>query len=70
VAVDASACSSAAEGSFEIRFTREKETAPDLEFLETFVWRPPSVHVVVNFSADEAVGQYRIENVSPCTCHH
>ena len=68
VSVDASACVVNAEGFFEIVFTREKETAPDLEFRERFAWRPPAVKVVVDFSADEAVGQYRIENITSCVC--
>jgi hypothetical protein len=68
VSVDASRCTAKATGTFDIVFVREKETAPDLEFSERFVWRVPSVKVQVDFAADEAVQSYRIDNVTPCNC--
>ena len=68
VAVDASHCAAEATGTFEIVFVREKETGPDLEFRERFVWRAPSVKVQVDFAADEAVQSYRIDNVTACDC--
>ena len=68
VAVDAAHCAAKATGTFEIVFVREKETAPDLEFRERFVWRAPSVKVQVDFAADEAVQSYRIDNVTACDC--
>jgi hypothetical protein len=68
VAVDASHCAAKATGTFEIVFVREKETGPDLEFRERFVWRAPSVKVQVDFAADEAVQSYRIDNVTACDC--
>jgi hypothetical protein len=68
VAVDASHCEANATGTFEIVFVREKETGPDLEFRERFVWRAPSVQVRVDFAADEAVQSYRIDNVAACDC--
>jgi hypothetical protein len=68
VAVDATHCAAKATGTFEIVFVREKETAPDLEFRERFVWRAPSVKVQVDFAADEAVQSYRIDNVTACDC--
>jgi hypothetical protein len=68
VAVDASHCAAKATGTFEIVFVREKETGPDLEFRERFVWRAPSVKVQVDFVADEAVQSYRIDNVTACDC--
>jgi len=46
-------------GYFEIIFTRVNEVAPDLEFRERYEWRPPSVEVVVNFAANEAVERAR-----------
>jgi hypothetical protein len=61
-------CAAEAIGTFDIVFVREKETAPDLEFRERFVWRVPSVHVHIDFAADEAVQSFRIDNVTPCTC--
>jgi hypothetical protein len=68
VAVDASHCAAKATGTFEIVFVREKETGPDLEFRERFVWRAPAVKVQVDFAADEAVQSYRIDNVTACDC--
>jgi hypothetical protein len=68
VSVDASECAAKGTGTFEIVFVREKETAPDLEFRERFVWRTPSVNVKVDFAADEAVQRYRIDNVTSCAC--
>ena len=68
VAVDASHCAAKATGTFEIVFVREKETGPDLEFRERFVWRAPTVRVQVDFAADEAVQSYKIDNVTACDC--
>ncbi len=68
VAADAAHCAAKATGTFEIVFVREKETGPDLEFRERFVWRAPSVKVQVDFAADEAVQSYRIDNVTACDC--
>jgi hypothetical protein len=68
VSVDASRCAANSAGYFEIVFTRLKEIGPDLEFREQFIWLPPSVKVGVDFAADEAVAQYRIDNITPCSC--
>jgi hypothetical protein len=68
VPVDASRCVVQSQGHFEIVFLRLKEVAPDMEFRERFIWRSPSVDIRVDFSADEAVGRYRIENITPCRC--
>jgi hypothetical protein len=68
VSVDASRCAANSAGYFEIVFTRLKEIGPDLEFREQFIWLPTSVKVGVDFAADEAVGRYRIDNVTPCAC--
>lgn len=57
-------------GYFEIVFTRISEVAPDLEFRERYEWRPPSVEVVVNFAAAEAVERYRVENITSCVCRN
>ena len=77
VSVDASACTADSKGSFEIVFTRLSENAPDLEFHKqfmwsapSFVWQVPSVGVDLAFAADEAVGRYWIENISPCACRN
>jgi hypothetical protein len=66
--VDTSGCAANSAGHFEIVFTRLKEIGPDIEFREQFVLLPPSVKVEVDFAADEAVGRYRIDNITPCPC--
>ena len=76
VAVDASACTENSKGYFEMVFTRLSENAPDLEFRKQFLWSAPSfvwqasssVSVGLAFAADEAVEQYRVENVTQCVC--
>jgi len=68
VSVDTSGCAANSSGYFEIVFTRLKEIGPDIEFRERFIWLPPSVKVGVDFAADEAVGRYRIDNITPCPC--
>ncbi|HEY2137202.1 MAG TPA: hypothetical protein VGH49_15025, partial [Xanthobacteraceae bacterium] len=55
VSVDASRCAESSTGTFEIVFTRLKETGPDSEFRQRFGWQPPSVKAGVDFWADEAV---------------
>ncbi len=68
VSVDVSRCQPNSSGYFDIVFTRLSETAPDLEFSERFAWRPPSVAVGVNFAANEAVQQFRVDNITSCVC--
>lgn len=67
LSVDASRCTTTA-GYFEIGFSRLKETAPELEFREQFIWSAPSVRLAVDFAADEAVEAYWIDKVYPCPC--
>jgi hypothetical protein len=68
VSVDASHCAANSAGYFEIVFVRLKEIGLDIEFRERFAWTPPSVTVAVDFWADEAVGRYWIDNITPCLC--
>jgi hypothetical protein len=68
VSVDASRCAANSTGTFEIVFTRLKETGPELDFRERFAWQSPAVNVVVDFAADEAVQRYRIDNITSCAC--
>ena len=77
VSVDASACTENSKGKFEIVFTRLSENAPDLEFRKQYMWSAPSsvwsvplLGVGLALAADEAVGHYRIDNVTPCTCRN
>ena len=77
VSIDASACREDSKGKFEIVFTRLGENAPDLEFRKQYMWSAPSsvwsvplLGVGLALAADEAVGHYRIDNVTPCTCRN
>jgi len=69
LSVDASRCT-ATSGRFEIGFDRLKEIAPDMKFVEQFTWKPGRVEVSVDFWADEAVLDYSINYVEPCTCRN
>jgi hypothetical protein len=62
-------CAVDSGGFFDIVFTRLSENAPDLEFRQRFAWSPFAQNVALDFAADEAVAEYRIENVTPCVCH-
>jgi hypothetical protein len=73
VSVDASRCAANSAGYFEILFSRLKETAPEIDFREEFMWfaydwLPPVVRVEVDFSADEAVEGFWFDIVTPCPC--
>jgi hypothetical protein len=68
VLVDASRCATNSMGSFEIIFSRLKETGVEIAFSEKFTWSSPAVTVAVDFWADEAVERYWISNVSACVC--
>ncbi len=73
VSVDASRCTKNSAGYFEILFSRLKETAPEIDFREEFIWfafdwLPPVVRVEVDFSADEAVEGFWFDTVTPCPC--
>ena len=67
ISVDTSVCAARA-GHFDVVITRTIEYGPDLTFRERFVWTPPSVTVAIDFSANEAVGAYWLENVTTCSC--
>lgn len=68
VTVDASACAVNSGGHFDVVFTRLSENAPDLDFRQRFAWSPFAQNIALDFAADEAVAEYRIENVTPCVC--
>ena len=65
--VDASRCA-VVSGGFEINFVRIKEMAPDLPFTERFTWTAGKAEVGLDFWWDEAVLEYSIGTVEPCTC--
>jgi hypothetical protein len=67
LSVDATQCASQA-GRFQIGFTRLTEGGPDVQFTETFDWRPGLLEVSINFRPDEAVQDYWIATVAPCPC--
>lgn len=68
VSVDASRCAANATGRFEIVFSRLQEFGPDTESREEFTWAAPEVTVSVTFAPTEAVQDYRIGRITPCTC--
>jgi len=65
--VDASRCATDS-GSFSILFTLWKENAPDIEFAETFSWKPDLNVISKEFWVDEAVGAYRVTEIHSCPC--
>jgi hypothetical protein len=67
VLVDASRCASSS-GRFEILFTRQKENAIEVDFTESFEWRPGAVEIAVEFWTDEAVEDYRATRIAECPC--
>ena len=67
VSVDASQCATTT-GNFQITFSRLKENGLEVDFRETFTWRPPSVRVSVDFWADEAVESYWLNGIAACPC--
>lgn len=68
VTANASECAVNSGGFFDVVFTRLSENAPDLEFRQRFAWSPFARNIALDFAADEAVAEYRIENVTPCVC--
>ena len=67
VGVDSSPCAAAA-GRFELSLVRQKETAPDLRFVEQATWHPGQVEVPVELAIDEAISDYGIRDIAPCQC--
>ena len=67
LSVDASRCATTS-GRFGIGFSRLKETGPEIDFQEQFVWKSASVEVSIDFAADEAVEGYWLNDVVPCPC--
>jgi hypothetical protein len=65
--VDASPCA-AQSGTLSIQFTVWKENAPDIEYVETFQWGPDLNVISKEFWVDEAVGAYKVNDITPCTC--
>jgi hypothetical protein len=61
-------CAVNSGGFFDIVFARLSENAPDLEFRQRFAWSPFAQNIALDYAADEAVAEYRIENVTPCIC--
>jgi hypothetical protein len=66
-AADASPCVTQS-GTVSILFTVWKENAPDIEFVETFQWAPDLNVISKEFWADEAVGAYKVNSITPCAC--
>jgi hypothetical protein len=66
---DASRCSTAS-GQFDVQFTRLKETAPDLQFMERFTWVSGQSEVSLDFWWDEWLEESRIISIAPCPCRN
>jgi hypothetical protein len=66
-AVDASQCARST-GRFELSLVRQKETAPDLRFVEHATWHWGQAEVAVELAIDEAISDYGIRNIAPCIC--
>jgi hypothetical protein len=67
LAVDRKHCIESS-GIFEIKFVRLKEVGPDLLFTERFKWSVDMTEVSLDFWWDEAVGDYWIGDITPCSC--
>ena len=64
---DSSPCSTTS-GQFDVQFTRLKETAPDLQFMERFTWVSGQSEVSLDFWWDEWLEESRIISIAPCPC--
>lgn len=64
---DASPCSTTS-GQFDVEFTRLKETAPDLQFMERFTWVSGRSQLSLDFWWDEWLEDQRIISIAPCPC--
>jgi hypothetical protein len=68
ISVEASGCAADATGHFDVVVSRAKENAPEVVFRERFVWQRPSVTIGIDLAVDEAVADYRVDQVTPCPC--
>ena len=64
---DSSPCSTTS-GQFDVQFTRLKEVAPDLQFMERFTWVPGQSKLSLDFWWDEWLEDHRIISIAPCPC--
>jgi hypothetical protein len=67
--VDSSHCS-ITSGEFEIEFTRLKESAPDMQFIERFTWAQGQTKVSLDLWWDEWVQDYQVGRIAPCPCRN
>ena len=65
--VDASRCARTT-GLFVIELLRTMENGVDEAFVEPFIWQHGVTEVRVDFRHDEAVHDFRISEIAPCTC--
>jgi hypothetical protein len=66
---EVSRCSTTS-GQFQIEFTRLKESAPDMQFVEHFTWTPGRSRISLDIWWDEWVQHYRIGDIAPCPCRN
>jgi hypothetical protein len=51
-----------------VEFTRLKEVAPDLQFMERFTWVSGRSELALDFWWDEWLEDYQIVSIAPCPC--
>ena len=66
---DSSPCSTTS-GQFDVQFTRLKEVAPDLQFMERFTWVPGQSKLSLDFWWEEWLEDSRIISIVPCPCRN
>jgi len=64
---DGSPCSTTS-GQFDVQFTRLKEVAPDLQFIERFTWVSGQSELSLDFWWDEWLEDHQILGIAPCPC--
>jgi len=64
---EASRCSTTS-GRFEIQFTRSKEGAPDLRFVEQFTWVSGRSEIALDIWWDEWIEDFQITRITSCPC--
>jgi hypothetical protein len=66
-AVDASRCATIS-GTFDVDFLREKESGPDLEFTQRFIWASGRTEIAMDLWWDEWIRDHRVGAITACPC--
>jgi hypothetical protein len=64
---EASRCSTTS-GLLEIQFTRSKEGAPELHFVEQYTWVSGRSEISLEIWWDEWIDDYQITRIASCPC--